>query len=313
MRAALLLTLACACGASSAPSTPSPSSGTAAASAPADPAPPTADPPIAAGDARIDGPGFSVDLPDGDVKQDQRDNYDDGEYVVQSKGLVAMAIWHAGGIVGNPTAEAAMVQATARSAGLPLALKSTSDPDVHGGLKARTYDLSIEGVTIVITVIECGRRAVSLAVAGPDPAIVSTLGRSIHSFRCTPDPAREPRPGAPPVEVAVPKDFQRLATAEDELRFIRASEGMSFLWVGTADPAAYKAMFEATLLHLGFDTHATVIAPINGRDAWRSTGPGGTVALGTVFPCGARLVIGIYAGPSERTGRGYLTSAHCPE
>ncbi len=317
---ALLLLLACGCASSSSPPAP----GTAVASAPADPAPrpadpaPPADPPPidpgpAAGKGRIEGPGFSVELPDGTVKADNRDNYDDGEYVVGADGFVVMAIWHAGGIVGNPSAEQAMVQATARSAGLPLTLQRTTDPVVHGKLTARTYDLSLEGsLTVLITVIECGRRAVSVAVAGPDPAIASAHAAAVTSFRCTPDPARETRPGAPPVEVAVPRDFQRLPMPDDELRIFRATDGLSFNWAPAAEDAAYQAMFEAALLHIGFETHATPTDPINGRAAWRSRGPGGQVALATVFPCGARQVIGIYAGRSERDGRKWLTSARCP-
>lgn len=333
LRLAPAITLATllACGTSGTPPSPQPASasGAEAASAarpapsPGDPARPPGDPALAAarpagpapaaGHERLDGPGFSVALPDGKVKADNRGNYDDGEYVIDADGFVVMAIWHAGGIVGNPTAEQAMVQATARSAGLPLTLQRTSDPSVHGDLTARTYDLSMAGsLTVLITVIECGRRAVSIAVAGPDPAIASALGRAVESFRCTPDPARETRPGPPPVEVSVPKDFQRVAMPDDELRFFRRTDGMSFLWAPPVKDEAHQAMFEAALLHLGFDTHAKAADPINGRAAWRSTGAGGQVALATVFPCGDRLVIGIYAGRSERDGRTWLASARCP-
>jgi hypothetical protein len=221
-----------------------------------------------------------------------------------------MAIWAPGGIVGDPIAEQAMVTATARSAGLPLTLRATHDATVEGARAARTYDLSYGQIAVLITVAECGRRAISIAAAGVGDAPEAARARMVASLRCAREDAREAS-APPPIELEMPAGWRRRTLGQEEVRWERGAGLVTFVWTTGSEPA-HLASFEGVLPAMGFDTRAAAASPIAGRTTWAVRGRGGRLAIGVVIPCGTRFVLGIYAGTSERDARTWLARARCP-
>lgn len=284
------------------------------------PAPAVPQPPmkVAAGWKMQSLPGFRVALPPGDVKADQRDSYENGTVVMaspdQKAWMIAMVNWSEGGVVGDPVAERAMHQALIEASTIPFNVLGTVDIAVHGNLTHKTWELATPDVSLLVTVVECGRRAIGLATMGrarPDAIQREMVG----TFRCAPDAAKEADESPPPAQIAVPARWQR----DDQGNSIRGwSNGIDGgLWVTWTTPQAAGApepIINSVSTAFGITGRAASAAPIGGHRTWEAKGGrGGISIIAMARPCGDRPVLAYYVGVDRKVGRALLAGMTCGE
>lgn len=285
------------------------------APAPAVPQPPVK---VAAGWKMQTLPGFRVALPPGDVKADQRDSYENGTVVMaspdQKAWMIAMVNWSEGGVVGDAIAERAMHQALIEASGIPFKVLRTVDIDVQGNLPHKTWELATEDVSLIVTVIECGRRAIGVATMGrARPEAIQR--QMVETFRCAPDAAKEADESPPPAQIAVPTRWQR----DDQGQSIRGwSNGIDGgIWVTwTTEQAARgpEPIINSVGTAFGITGRAESAPPIGGHRAWEAKGGrGGISIIAVTRPCGERPVIAYYVGTDQKIGRALLAGMTCGE
>jgi hypothetical protein len=259
---------------------------------------------------RWDLPGFSISLPRGDVRVKEIERYERGTLQIRGAGGAAAATWEAGSELDDETAQM-MVTMLMRGLGPTAGAAEEVAPATAG---ARTFSARMGDVTMIASLIPCGARNVTVIAGAPDADDARSVHRrTVATFECKPDPAREATATAPPpVRIDVPPGWQPIEMEPGQLAWEGEDGGVFFQYVRIGAAPSGKP-FE--LMLAAMNGRVTGSEPLGDRTMWLGTieADGETAGVASLtLRCGTEEVIGVYFGDTASpTARAVLSSARC--
>lgn len=243
-------------------------------------------------------PGFTIDLPPGDLGVEQQ-TYQEGQYLlkdVAGTGEVVGVAWTRGSSITEDELEM-MLRAVAGAIDASHTKRSTlRGPD---GKDVESIDLATAKGPARMAFAPCGQRMINVVSIGEH--VTALVPRVLASLHCTPDPAQENAGIALPVHVDLPAGWK--VSPDGDPSGLQLDDGKSMVTVtpmptrGLDDfPRAVNAMFSA--LH----AEVTLGADSAGRTTFEGT-LGGDPVAGFVWPvrCGAVSVVVLVGSPDRET------------
>jgi hypothetical protein len=257
-------------------------------------------------------PGFALDLPDGDIKQEDK-NYRKGQFRIVRRagvGSVMQVMWEPGGLYDDQEVAmdnmgmSAMLREEAR------AFAITPEIAIVGRYKTRSWAVRFGRQTSWSTQIVCGARRVTLITISGDAAVEQLHRRVAASFRCRPDAAKERTVGEVPVVFEVgARWFHQPSEGHD----FRITDGRFVLIARQIDgrilPAELRQFAEAALPGFKFHDRVGDDWPFELKEDGETTRGWMTVR---VCPEGGQLLLmSLGDADGHKDARGLLARARC--
>jgi hypothetical protein len=197
-------------------------------------------------------PGFTVSLPDGNVTQNLA--YLDGSFKIENlagTGANLQVQWEPGKMFEDD-------ELTMLSAAITHAVEATLDGAPQRGTTAhgnKSVVLRAHGDKgdLVVTVIECGARRVTVMTVGASDT--GTLHqRVVDSFVCHPDPKSDAEIGALPWTIDLPASWQKVQAPAGQAHYLDTSNGSMLVIRGLSeapDRNGLKALIEPVMAAAG--------------------------------------------------------------